>query len=261
MNNKLRLDQALVVRGMVLSRSQADNYIKLGEVRVEGTIETRPGRFVTASSDIKLTAPQQYVSRAALKLSSVAATFGLEFKNKIVLDVGSSTGGFSEFALRHGAKRLIAVDVGTGQMHHSLRGDKRVDLYEQTDIRKVKTRQKHRDNVFNKLTSSTQEVFIKDMPDTVLIDVSFISLREILPHLCKICRPKTEMIAMVKPQFEAGTTKLKHKGVIKNDRVRREIMKSFENWVTNYCIIEDKADSKVAGARGNLERFYKLRSL
>jgi 23S rRNA (cytidine1920-2'-O)/16S rRNA (cytidine1409-2'-O)-methyltransferase len=153
-----------------------------------------------------------------------------------VLDVGSSTGGFTDYSLRHGAKKVFAVDVGTKQLHPDLLGNPKIELHEQTDIRDF-------------MPSKT--------PDIVLIDVSFISLKEILPHVAKICGKNTQVVAMFKPQFEAGDS-VKHKGVIKNDSMRRTILKNFEEWVKNYFIIVNKADSAVAGAKGNQERFYLL---
>jgi 23S rRNA (cytidine1920-2'-O)/16S rRNA (cytidine1409-2'-O)-methyltransferase len=237
--NKQRLDQALVTLGLVPTRSQAESYIKLGDVQVNGEVVTKPGTFVRDDVAIKLTAAAQYVSRAALKLASVAQTLHIDFKDTAVLDVGSSTGGFTDYALQHGARKAIDVEVGTNQLHPSLRDDTRIELHEQTDIRDIDS--------------------VSEMPDVVVIDVSFISLREILPHVVQLSGPSTVIIAMVKPQFEAVAANLKHKGVIKNDRMRRDILKDFETWVTDYCVIIDKADSSVTGAKGNQERFYKLR--
>lgn len=234
---KNRLDQALVARGLVDTRSQAENYIRLGEVQVDGKVIKKTGYFINLEADIKVTANERYVSRAGLKLASVAEDFGLDFKDKIVLDVGSSTGGFTDYALQHGAKKVIAVDVGTNQLHPSLRADSRIDLHEQTDIRKLKT--------------------FSDTPDIAVIDVSFISLREILPHLAKYL-PGTEVVAMLKPQFEAGANQ-KHKGVIKNERMRRDIVQNFEVWVKKYYIVNKKSDSKISGTKGNLERFFLLK--
>jgi len=191
-------------------------------------------------SDAKIANIQnhKYVGRAALKLASVAEALKLKFKGKIVLDVGSSTGGFTDYALQNGALKVFAVDVGTDQLHPSLRGNPRIDLHEKTDIRD----------------------FIPDKtPDIVVMDVSFVSLREILPHIAKVSGPKTLIVAMLKPQFEAGA-ETKHKGVIKNDAVRREIMKSFEIWAKQSFTILDKADSDVTGAKGNRERFYLLKT-
>lgn len=236
---KQRLDKALVSRGLVPTRSQAESFIRLGQVRVNGTILTKPGILVSDEAEVKLLAREQYVSRAGLKLSSVARALKLNFKDKIVLDVGSSTGGFTDFALKHGAKKVIAVDVGTDQLHPSLQGNLRIELHEQTDIRNFKP---------------------KDTPDITVMDVSFISLREILPHVAKISGDNTQIIAMCKPQFEVGN-RAKHKGVIKNDKMRREILKEFELWLKQKFYIVDKADSEVTGAKGNRERFYLLKKL
>jgi 23S rRNA (cytidine1920-2'-O)/16S rRNA (cytidine1409-2'-O)-methyltransferase len=233
---RLRLDQALVARGLVSTRSQAENYIKLGYVQVAGKMQTKPGHPVQ-SEKITLSITEQYVSRAALKLSSVADRLKLDFRKKTVLDVGSSTGGFTDFVLRHGAIKVIAVDVGADQMHPRLRVDKRVELHEKTDIRYV-----------DKLSSK---------PDIVLIDVSFISLREVLPHIKTLCQAGSLIVAMCKPQFEAGEKDI-NRGVIKNDALRRKILRDFEAWVKGPFKIVAKADSEIAGAKGNLERFYLL---
>jgi 23S rRNA (cytidine1920-2'-O)/16S rRNA (cytidine1409-2'-O)-methyltransferase len=238
---KQRLDQALVTLGLVPTRSQAESYIKLGDVQVAGAVVTKPGTFVHDDDDIRLTAVEQYVSRAALKLASVVTTLHIDFTDTVVLDVGSSTGGFTDYALQHGARRAIDIEVGTNQLHPRLRDDPRIELHEQTDIRDIAQ--------------------LSETPDVVVIDVSFISLREIMPQVVKLSSPETLIVAMVKPQFEAAASNLKHKGVIKNDRMRRDILKDFESWVTEYCVIIDKADSSVTGAKGNQERFYKLRSV
>jgi 23S rRNA (cytidine1920-2'-O)/16S rRNA (cytidine1409-2'-O)-methyltransferase len=235
---KQRLDQKLVELKLVPTRSQAESYIKLGDVQVNGKVVTKPGDLVSPEDRILLKAQVQYVSRAALKLASVAEMLKIDFKGKIILDVGSSTGGFTDYALKHGAKKSIAVDVGTDQLHPSLHGDTRIELHEQTDIRDFRTDQKI---------------------DIVVADVSFVSLRDILPQVAKLCTPQTQIIAMVKPQFEAvKTAGQKHKGVIKNDRMRRDILKDFETWALNCFVIIDKADSQVSGSKGNIERFYLL---
>lgn len=237
---KTRLDQLLVQQGLAETRSQAENLIRLGEVEVAGKVVTKPGYFVNEDSIVKVLATERYVSRAALKLASVAQVFDLDFRGKTVLDVGSSTGGFTDYALQHGAVKAIAVDVGTDQLHPRLRLDKRIELHEQTDIREM-----------HQLSS---------VPDIVVIDVSFISLRDILPHVAKLSGKQTQIIAMLKPQFEAGAD-VKHKGVIKNDRMRREILRGFENWAKERFIIKHKADSQVSGTKGNVERFYMLQTV
>jgi 23S rRNA (cytidine1920-2'-O)/16S rRNA (cytidine1409-2'-O)-methyltransferase len=239
--SKFRLDIELVRRGLVPTRSQAESYIKLGYVRVNGQLAVKSGTLVAADDDIKLTAREQYVSRAGLKLASIARTLGLLFKDKVVLDVGSSTGGFTDYALQHGARKVIAVDVGTDQLHPSLRSSSKIELHEKTDIRGM------------------QE--LSEQPDIVVIDVSFISLREVLPAIYRLVGQDTQIVAMVKPQFEAGLSSLKHQGVIKNDRMRRDILKGFESWVQQHFVIVEKADSEVTGAKGNRERFYLLKKL
>jgi 23S rRNA (cytidine1920-2'-O)/16S rRNA (cytidine1409-2'-O)-methyltransferase len=237
---KQRLDVVLAERGLVSSRSQAESYVKLGQVKVNGQVATKSGTLVSNEDEITVAAGQQYVGRAALKLKNAAETFGLDFRGKTVLDVGSSTGGFTQYALERGAAKVIAVDVGTDQLHPSLRGDDRIELHEKTDIRDYKTRQKI---------------------DIVVGDVSFISLREILPHVAALVSTQVDIVAMVKPQFEAGQNNVKHKGVVKNDKMRRDILKDFELWAQKQFRIMQKTDSEIPGSKGNIERFYLLRKL
>lgn len=232
-----RLDQAMAERQLVASRSQAESYIKLGQVTVNGRIVTKASTTVSSNDKIAVLAEQQYVSRAALKLASVVEALQIDFHNKIVLDIGSSTGGFTQYALLHGASQVIAVDVGSKQLHPSLRDDPRINLMEQTDFRSLNS--------------------LPAVPDVVLADVSFISLREILPTAAKLSGKQTQFVIMVKPQFEAGDS-LKHKGVIKNDQMRRQILKDFEAWAQGLFLVKDKADSAVSGSKGNRERFYLL---
>lgn len=235
--SKVRLDVEIARRGLVTTRSQAESFIKLGKISVNNQVIKKPGYFVSEADAISIAVAEQYVSRAGLKLASVAQLLKLDFRDKIVLDVGSSTGGFTDYALRHGAKKVYAVDVGTDQLHPSLRDNPQIELHEKTDIR---------------------DFYIDEKPDIIVIDVSFISLREILPHIARELMKETTVIAaMLKPQFEAGRDQV-NKGVIKNDAVRRQILKDFEAWSKEYFVTQDKRDSDVAGAKGNQERFYLL---
>ncbi len=237
---KQRLDTIMVQRKLADTRSAASNWIRLGRVRVDGRLATKSGQMVGVDSQVSLDAPERYVSRAGLKLASVANKLSVQFAGKTVLDVGSSTGGFTDYALQNDARKVYAVDVGTNQMHPRLRHDKRIELHEKTDIRDFKP----------------------DQPiDIVLIDVSFISLRQVLPSIAKIAGTQTQIIAMVKPQFEAYPKQLTKTGIVKNDRLRRDILQDFEAWAKRYFVIQDKADSEVAGTHGNLERFYCLSTL
>lgn len=236
---KLRLDHVVAQRGLVPTRSQAESWIRLGKVTVNGKVVAKPGFFVDEAAQIAVTSSERYVSRAGLKLASVAGKFQIDFRDKVVLDVGSSTGGFTDYALQNGARKVIAVDVGTDQLHPVLRGDKRIELHEKTDIRGFEP---------------------SEAPDVVVIDVSFISLRLILPDVAGMSSAKTEIIAMVKPQFEAARGQ-SHSGVIRNERMRRDILRDFEEWAKQSFVIRKKADSEVKGAHGNQERFYNLTRL
>lgn len=239
--SKIRLDVELTRRGLVNSRSQAESWIKLGKVYVNNAKVSKAGSFVDDKTHIRIDAKEQYVSRAGLKLESVAKLLKLSFKDKIVLDVGSSTGGFTDYSIRNGAKKVYAVDVGTDQIHPTLKNNKTIELHEKTDIRDF--------------------FMTEEKPDIVLIDVSFTSLRNILPHIAKnLSDQETQIVAMVKPQFEAGANQT-NKGIIKNDSVRRDILKDFEAWSRDLFSIKDKRDSEIAGSKGNRERFYVLKKV
>lgn len=182
-----------------------------------------------------------YVSRAEGKLAGAARAFSYDFRGKVVLDIGSSTGGFTEYALARGAEKVVAVEKGTRQMKAPLRFDPRIDLREKTDIFSVKR---------------------EDLPkiDTILADVSFVSLTKVLAYAkMKIARSNTDFLVMLKPQFEARENQL-NKGVVKNEKVRREIIKNFETWLAqNGFLIVGKRDNEVVGKNGNQERFYLLK--
>ena len=182
------------------------------------------------------------VSRAEYKLSEAAKAFHFDFRGKVVLDIGSSTGGFTEFALVSGAKKVVAVEKGTNQMKAPLRFDERIELFEKTDI---------------------FDVFSKDLDckiDVIVADVSFVSLRKILAHVMKnIADFKTEFLVMLKPQFEAEEKQM-NRGVVKNEKMRREIIKDFEGWLRrNGFLILGKHDNETIGKNGNRERFYYLK--
>ena len=276
----------MVQRKLVATRSEAENWIRLGKVTVNGQVVTRAGHFTDQYSDVKLATTERYVSRAGLKLASVASRFNVVFTDAIVLDVGSSTGGFTDFALQHGAKKVIAVDVGTDQLHPSLIGHPKIELHEKTDIRHVYLENgapsshtfsdpgranglpilSYGPTAGNAESSKVHDdvspgaTVIFDVPEVIVMDVSFISLREILPHIATLANTNTQIVAMLKPQFEAGKHQV-NKGVIKNDSVRRDILKDFEAWAKHYFVVQDKRDSDVAGAKGNRERFYLLKPL
>ncbi len=237
-----RLDQELVARGLTTTRSKAEGVIMAGLVKVDGKRVDKAGYFVSPEAKIEIKPTPQYVGRGGEKIASVADKFKLNFNGKIVLDVGSSTGGFTDYALQHGAKKVYAVDVGRGQLDYKIRTDDRVVVMERTDIRDVAE--------------------LPDEIDYVVIDVSFISLERILPAVLNLMNHDSLLVAMAKPHFEADyVTASKHKGVIKNDKIRREILKQVETFMQKWFVIIDKADSQVLGRKGNKERFFLLKPL
>ena len=189
------------------------------------------------------------VGRAEWKLAEAVREFGFDFRGKIVLDIGSSTGGFTELALRMGARKVIAVEKGTGQMKAPLRFDARVGLHEKTDIFEVGVRN----------GGATKVQVAIEPAEVVLADVSFVSLRPILEKARELAVPGADFLVMLKPQFEARSEQLV-RGVVKNERMRREIMQEFEQWLkARGWVVVRKRDNETVGRKGNRERFYWLR--
>lgn len=176
------------------------------------------------------------VSRAEYKIENAVKAFNFDFRDKVALDIGSSTGGFTEYACLCGARKVVAVEKGTNQMKAPLRFNPKVELHEKTDIFEFSTDEKI---------------------DIILADVSFVSLKPVLAYAKrKLATRKTEFLVMLKPQFEAKPEQLV-KGVIKNEKMRREIIREFEGWLgQNGFIIKGKRDNTLSGKNGNLERFY-----
>ncbi|MBR6505388.1 TlyA family RNA methyltransferase [Candidatus Saccharibacteria bacterium] len=177
------------------------------------------------------------VNRGYLKIEGAVSAFNFDFKGKTVLDIGSSTGGFTKLALDHGAKKVIAVEKGTNQMVAPLRFDPRIDLHEKTDIFDFEAN-----------------------PDVIVADVSFLSLTKILKYAkTHLSTNSTDFLVMLKPQFEAKPNQL-IKGIVKNETARREIIKNFEFWLKNNgFVIVKKHDNELSGKHGNKERFYWLK--
>ena len=192
------------------------------------------------------------VGRAEWKLAEAVREFGFDFRGKTVLDIGSSTGGFTELALRMGARKVIAVEKGTGQMKAPLRFDVRVELHEKTDIFEVGVR--------NGGASGAPKARVEIEPaEVVLADVSFVSLRPILEKARELAVPGADFLVMLKPQFEARSEQLV-RGVVKNERMRRGIMQEFEQWLkARGWVVVRKRDNETVGRKGNRERFYWVR--
>ena len=237
---KKRLDSLAYEQGLADSRTKAAALVMAGLISAEGKVLPKAGQLVDDQTTLELKNTPQYVSRAGNKLASAVAELKLNFNNQTVLDVGASTGGFTDLALQQGAKQIFAVDVGTGQLAYKLRQDPRVIVMERTDIRRVQN--------------------LPELVDIALIDVSFISLTNILDHVTTLIKPDGLIVAMAKPQFESGKKIAdQFKGIIKNETVRNKVLQDFEKIIREDFIILNKADSKIAGAKGNIERFYVLR--
>lgn len=210
-----------------------------GRVSLQGLTLQKAGQMVDVAADIKVAQGKKYVSRGGDKLESVVSDLGIDFENKTILDVGSSTGGFTDYALQHGAAKVYCVDVGTNQLDQKLRNDPRVVVMEQTDIRMAE---------------------LPEKADIAIIDVSFISLINVLPSVTRYLIPDPVIIALAKPQFEASKQIAdRHRGVIKDESVRSQILADLEVKLKDQFEIIKSADSKLAGAHGNVERFYLLK--
>jgi 23S rRNA (cytidine1920-2'-O)/16S rRNA (cytidine1409-2'-O)-methyltransferase len=192
-----RLDVALVARGLVPSRERAQDTIKAGMVLVGGRPVLRSAVHVSETDEIQVTGdPIGYVGRGGLKLEAALDQFFIDPAGQVCMDVGASTGGFTECLLRRGAAKVYAVDVGTNQLHPSLREDRRVVVMEGTDIRKVDP--------------------LPEAPTLVTVDVSFISLRLVLPSIARLAAPEATVVVLIKPQFEVGPGKVDNRGIVRD---------------------------------------------
>jgi len=233
-----RLDAELVRRGLLPSRDVAKREIEAGKVVVGGAPTTKPARLVLPGEDIRLLGPPpRFVSRAGQKLEAALEHFDVDPSGLRVLDAGSSTGGFTDCLLQEGARRVIAVDVGTNQLHERLRADDRVDVLEQTDVRSLSADQ------------------IGGVVDLVVGDLSFISLRMVLPNLIDLCRTGASMLLLIKPQFEAGKQEAaKGRGVITDpaiwDRVIAEVETAARSLGAEPMGV---MKSPITGTAGNVE--------
>ncbi|SFF93756.1 23S rRNA (cytidine1920-2'-O)/16S rRNA (cytidine1409-2'-O)-methyltransferase [Desulfotomaculum arcticum] len=236
MTEKKRIDLVLVEKGFFPSREQARAAIMAGEVTINGMPVDKPGQKVTADPDITVRAKLRYVSRGGLKLEKALQVFAINLQGRVILDIGASTGGFTDCALQNGARYVYAVDVGYGQIAWSLRNDPRVGVLERTNIRYLE-----------------KDVFKSGMPDFITIDVSFISLCLVLPR-ADFLLGNYEGVALVKPQFEAGREKVGKKGVVKDPAVHRDVLKKVINCLVELnCSVLGLDYSPVKGPEGNIE--------
>ncbi len=235
--NKDRLDKILVERGLVQSRERARALIMAGDVLVEDQLVSKAGHLVDISATIRLkNEPLPYVSRGGLKLAKALDEFRIEVKGLVAIDVGASTGGFSDCLLQRGVRRVYAVDVGYGQLAWKLRQDNRVEIFEKTNIRH--------------LTADRLEV----RPDIAVIDASFISLAKVLPATLTLLAQKAYIVALIKPQFEVGRGFVGKGGVVRDSRLHEKVIASITSVAETLGLeIKGIIESPLLGAKGNME--------
>ena len=234
---KERLDVLLVQLGLANSRELAKAYIMAGNVYVDGQKEDKAGTKVAVNADIEVKGSQmKYVSRGGYKLEKAINEFGVQLEGKICLDIGASTGGFTDCMLQNGASKVYAIDVGYGQFAWKLRQDERVVCLEKTNVRYVTHEQ------------------VPDEGDFASIDVSFISLTKVLPAVLGVLGPNGQLVCLIKPQFEAGREKVGKKCVVRDISVHREVIEMIVNYVTGQNLGILALDfSPIKGPEGNIE--------
>lgn len=239
-SQKERLDVLLFKKGLVDSRKIASDLIKEGKVFVSGEKITKASKEFFDDVKIEITELPKFVGRAGLKLEKAIEVFNINIMGKVALDVGSSTGGFTDCLLQRGAKKVYAVDVGTDQLREELKNDIRVISMEQTDIRSV-------------------EIFPEKV-DLVVIDVSFISLELVLPSVLKFLKDGGEIITLVKPQFEVGKDNLGKGGIVKDDIARVEVLENIKKLSLKLGLkILGEIESPIKGGDGNVEYLLYLK--
>ncbi len=236
-----RLDKVLVDRGLVPSRERARALILAGKVLVDGQVVTKAGHaFDAETAEVALKeADHPYVSRGALKLIKGLDSFGVSPEGKVALDIGASTGGFTDVLLRRGARRVYAIDVGYGQLAWSLRQDERVVVLERQNVREMDL------------------ALVPEPADLAVIDVSFISLTLVLPRIVELLRPDAEakpIVALVKPQFEVGRENVGKGGVVRDPAARLAAVEKVRSWAGEHGLTAGEfVESPITGPAGNVE--------
>jgi 23S rRNA (cytidine1920-2'-O)/16S rRNA (cytidine1409-2'-O)-methyltransferase len=237
---KKRQDQLLVERGLVTTRAKGQAMIMAGDILVDDQMVDRPGRLCAVDAIIQIKQRMPYVSRAGIKLAEALAAFEIDVKERVCADVGACTGGFTDVLLQNAASRVYAIDVGYGQLDWKMRQDERVVVMERTNAR-----------------------YLEALPEPVsfvCIDVSFISLKLILPAVGKWITPEGDIVALIKPQFEAGRSQVGKGGLIKDAAVHRQVLTDVLDWAAEqgYAVMGLKR-SPIRGAKGNVEFLTWLR--
>jgi 23S rRNA (cytidine1920-2'-O)/16S rRNA (cytidine1409-2'-O)-methyltransferase len=238
----LRLDQALVERGLVDSRQQAQALIRAGEVRLDGERAERADQRVAPGATVELRATPRFVGRGGEKLSGALTDLGVDPGGRVCLDAGASTGGFTDALLQAGARLVYAVDVGYGQLAWRLRQDERVVVMERTNIRELAS-------------------LDGPPPGLAVGDLSFISLRQVMPAIRRLVTPEAEFVMLLKPQFELGRGRVGKGGIVRSQEDRDEALAGFTAWAQAEGMeLVGTAPSRVAGAKGNQEYFVHMKA-
>lgn len=234
--DKERLDILITQRNLAESRERAKAYIMAGVVYVDGQKEDKPGLKVKVSANIEVRQKMKYVSRGGYKLEKAMESYPITLEGKVCMDVGASTGGFTDCMLQNGAVKVYSIDVGYGQLAWSLRQDPRVICMEKTNMRYVTTEQ---------------------VPDPVAfssIDVSFISLTKILPSVYPLIKEDGEIVALIKPQFEAGREQVEKHGVVRNPKVHKQVIQNIWEFARGLeLVVKGLEYSPIRGPEGNIE--------
>ncbi len=236
-SKKKRLDILLVERGLVPTRSLSKSLIMEGKVYVNDLMVDKPGTFIDANAEITIKENEKrYVSRGGIKLEAAIDHFGIDVSGITALDIGASTGGFTDCLLRKGAKKVYAFDVGYGQIDWKLRNDPRVIVKERINCRYLKPED------------------VGEKVNLVVIDVSFISLSKIIPPALKVLKSKGRLIALIKPQFEVGKGRVGKGGIVRDKDKHEEVIQKIEDLLEKYdCFVEGVIPSPITGADGNKE--------
>ena len=241
---KVRLDKLLFERGLAESREKAKALILAGNVLVNEQVVDKAGSLVKHADRVSLKERLRYVSRGGLKLEHAITAFRLKVKDTIAMDVGASTGGFTDCLLQNGAKKVYAIDVGYGQFDLKLRNDGRVVLLEKTNIRHL------------------ERDAIKDRIDIAVIDVSFISLLKVIPTVMEFLQDQGEIVALIKPQFEVGRKDVGKGGVVKDEGKRRAAVERIKSESEKMGLtVSGITESPIKGPKGNVEYLIYLRKL
>jgi 23S rRNA (cytidine1920-2'-O)/16S rRNA (cytidine1409-2'-O)-methyltransferase len=242
-----RLDKLMLDRGLAPSRERGRALIMSGSVRIGERIETKPGTLIDSAAEISLVTPDHpYVSRGALKLEKGLETFSIDPNGVVALDIGASTGGFTDLLLRRGATRVYAIDVGYGQLAWSLRQDPRVVVLERQNARTIEL------------------ALVPEACGLAVIDVSFISLTLVLPRVAELMRspPGKPIIALVKPQFEAGREHVGKGGVVRDEAARLGAVAKVRDWANSHGFAAGAhVESPITGPAGNVESLLLLRTV